>query len=114
MTKPIRATGPARAGWGAALLLAPEPLLRQAAGSPVPAAAMTVARVLGTRQLVQAVVTTAAPGPRVARLSAALDVLHAATGVALAVASPRWRTIALTDAAFATALAVAAWRSRTP
>ncbi|GAB2568032.1 hypothetical protein Aab01nite_44000 [Paractinoplanes abujensis] len=114
MTKPIRVTGPARAGWGAALLLVPEPLLRRAAGAPVPAAATTVARVLGTRQLVQAVVMTAVPGRRAAGLSAAVDALHAATGVALAVASPRWRRIALADAAFATVLAVAAWRSRTP
>ncbi|GID31977.1 SDR family oxidoreductase [Paractinoplanes brasiliensis] len=108
---PMRAATMARTGWASALLLAPEVLLRTA-GRPVPAAATVVARVLGTRQILQAAVTTAAPTARVTLLSAALDALHASTGLALAAASPRWRRIALVDATIATGLAVAAWRAQ--
>ncbi len=108
---PLRSAAVARAGWGAALLLTPELLLRIGGRPPAPAAAIAVARVLGARQLLQAVVTTAAPTARVARLSAATDTLHAGTDAWLAAVSRRWRRIALIDTAIAGGLAAAGWRA---
>jgi hypothetical protein len=85
-------------------------VLRRAGRRP-PAAAVTVARVLAARQLVQAAVTATEPAPRVAGVSAAVDALHAGTGVALAAVSARWRRVALVDAAVAGALAASGWRT---
>ena len=97
----------ARAGYGVALLLAPERLLALGAGPPVPAAAVAVARVLGARHLLQSVVTVAAPKSWVVRAGAVVDALHGSSEVALAAVSPRWRGVALADAACAALLAAA-------
>ncbi|BCJ39730.1 hypothetical protein GCM10010168_78140 [Actinoplanes ianthinogenes] len=97
----------ARAGWGCVLLLTPESVLR-IGGRPVPGPVLTrLARLLGARQLVQAAVLAGWPGAPVARGGAVVDVLHAATDLWYAVASPRHRPAALLDATIATALAVA-------
>jgi hypothetical protein len=101
-----------RAGWGCALLLVPGRILGAGVRPPIPAAAVAAARVLGARQLLQAVVMTAAPTRAVAALGAAVDGLHAGTDVALAAASPRWRRIALFDAGIATCLAASTWSRR--
>ena len=108
-TAPLRAAAVARTGWGLALLLAPDALARAGRRPSATPAAVTVARVLGTRQLAQAVVTTARPSASVAAASAAVDLLHAATGVGLAAVSPRWRRIALVDAGVAAGLAACGW-----
>jgi hypothetical protein len=108
---PTWATSAARAGYGAALLLAPERLLSIAARPPIPTAAISVARVLGARHLVQAVVTVAAPTSRVVGAGAVFDALHGGSQVGLAALSPRWRGVALADAALATLLVAAAWGS---
>lgn len=99
-----------RAAYGCALLLMPGALLRMGGRAPAPPAAVTVARVLGTRNVLQAGATIARPTAPTGGLGAAVDALHAATGVALAVVSPRWRRIALVDAAIATGLAATGWR----
>lgn len=62
-------------------------------------------RVLGGRQLVQALVTYLAPEAKVATAGAAVDAIHALSMVALAMISSRWRRAALTEAVVATALA---------
>ncbi|GGK81242.1 hypothetical protein [Mangrovihabitans endophyticus] len=99
-----------RAGWGLVLLCAPRRVLA-CGGHPAPAApARAVARILGTRHLIQAGLTALAPTRPVVALGAVADVLHAATGVALAVTSPRWRAVAVADTALAAGFA--AWGAR--
>jgi hypothetical protein len=102
----------ARAVWGCALLIAPDRILRAGRPGPVPSAAIAVARTLGTRQVLQSALAALAPTGPVAGLGAAVDALHAGTEVGLAAVSPRWRRIALTDAAIATALAASGWTCR--
>jgi hypothetical protein len=105
----MRISTTARVVWGGALLIAPRALLRAGAGAGGDAsrAAITVARVLGARHLLQAAVTTAAPTPRVVAFGAVVDALHAVQQLTLAVVSPRWRAAALVDTAIAVALAAA-------
>jgi hypothetical protein len=109
-----RAAAAARAGWGCLLLLAPGRFAGIGTHPPIPRAAVTVVRVLGARQLLQAAVTAVAPTGRAAELSASVDALHAGTCIGLAAAWPRWRGAALADAVVATALAAAAWSGRSP
>lgn len=106
-SRTIRVTAALRAGYGAVLLLAPRRFLAAGTRPPIPAFAVAVARVLGARHVLQSIVTVAVPTGRVAGAGAALDALHGSTGVALAALSPRWRRIALADAALATVLATA-------
>jgi len=118
-----RAFGAARLAWGLTLLTAPDRCIELAggpgdgggpgAGGPgagggaaEPGAdARRIARVLGGRHVLQAGVELAA-WPRWRRLGATADLLHAASGVGLAAVDPRWRRVALIDAALATSWAV--------
>lgn len=63
--------------------------------------AVTVARVLGVRHLLQAAITLAAPTRKVVLAGAIADFLHGASDVAAAVAEPRWRPAATADAVVA-------------
>jgi hypothetical protein len=101
----------ARAGYGVALLAAPQVLIGLT-GGPGPRRAGAVARVLGVRHLVQAGVTAAAlraePGsPYVVAGGAAVDVLHASTMVGLALVDRGARRVALADTGVELALATA-------
>ena len=107
---PVMAVPPlatVRAGWGAALLLAPGVVLALAPpeqrGSP---AARTVLRVLGARHLGQAAAVARWPWPRVRRLAVVIDALHAASGLGVAALAPRWRRNAVVDVAATTGLAL--------
>lgn len=95
-----------RAGWGLALLSAPERVVAGMGVAAPDARARLVARVLGARHVAQAVVTLARPTPRCLRWGGVVDLTHAGTGVALAVADARYRRAALTDAAIATGFGV--------
>jgi hypothetical protein len=112
-----------RAGYGAALLCAPQALIKLT-GDPVtgqPAGASrtqpgrrscAVARVLGVRHLVQAGLTAVAlraePGsPYALAGGAAVDVLHASTMMGLAAVDRGARRVALADAGVEVALAAA-------
>src|SRR4051794_27846608 len=95
-TTTARVSAAVRAGWGCALLLAPERLLELGARGPVPAGAVTVVRVLGARQVLQGALTAWAPTPAVTGLGAVVDALHGMTCVGLAALSPRWRRVAST------------------
>lgn len=95
-----------RAAWGTVLLSQPRRVLALRDTAGVPGHAVFAARLLGARQLTQAIITALAPTPRVIRLGAAVDTLHACTGVGLAVLVPRWRRTALADAAVAAGFAV--------
>ena len=82
--------------WGAALVLDPGSQLRPLAGKPVDPWVIKTARVLGARQLLQALITAWRPTRRTLQVGAAVDALHAATMVAAATANlgPRRLTIA--------------------
>lgn len=98
----------ARAGYGAALLFVPARLLALGTGSPLPGSAVAVARVLGARHLVQSTVTVARPTGWIVRAGAVVDTLHGSSQVGLAAISPRWRRVALADAAIAALLVATA------
>ena len=100
-----------RAGYGAALLWSPGPLIRAAVGHATGQGPRTTARVLGVRQLLQAAITGGDPGPQRLRLGAATDAAHAASMAALAVTDRRWRRAALIDALAAATFAAAGLRA---
>jgi hypothetical protein len=105
---PLRLLVPlARAGYGAALLCAPGPMIGVVTGKPPSRRARQVARVLGVRHLIQAAVTALNPGPEVVALGVVVDLLHAASMFAFAAVVPDLRDAELVDALAATALAVA-------
>jgi hypothetical protein len=110
----VRATALARAGWAGVLLVVPEVVLRAGGPGPVPAAAVTVARVLAARHLLQAAASALTPTGPVAGLGAVVDTLHAGSCVALAAMSPRWRRAALLDAAVEAGFAAAGWAGSGP
>jgi len=97
----------ARAGYGAALLCAPGPMIGVVTGRPPSRRARQVARVLGARHLTQAAITAVNPGPEVVALGVVVDLLHAASMFAFAAVVPDLRDAELADALAATALAVA-------
>jgi hypothetical protein len=109
-----RALQLARAGYGAALVLAPGPAILLATGRLPGRRACRVARLLGARHLAQATLTALTPLP-VFGAGAGVDALHAASMLMLAAVDRAARRAALTDtvaeAAFAaTGLAAAASR----
>jgi hypothetical protein len=110
-----RALQLARAGYGAALVLAPGPAILLATGRLPGRRACRVARLLGARHLAQATLTALTPLPAVFGAGAEVDALHAASMLMLAAVDRAARRAALTDtvaeAAFAAAgLAAAASR----
>ncbi len=106
-----------RGGLGAAQLLVPGGASRPLTGAPADRRTRRTVRVLGGRQLVQAVGTGADPTATVLAVGAAVDVVHGLTMVVLAVVDRRRRRVALGDALIAAAfacvgvaLAAGAWR----
>jgi hypothetical protein len=96
-------------GWGALLLTATRPLLRRLSGSRPSSRDVAVTRVLGVREVAQGVVLAVAP--RTAAVGGAVDALHAASMLLLAVLSRRHRRAALVSAAVAALLATASGRA---
>ena len=97
----------ARAAYGLALLAAPRQALggrRLGAAEP---GASALARVLGVRQLSEAVLLARHPARRVLLAGAAVDGAHAASMLALCALSPRRRRLAAASAA--TGALLAAW-----
>lgn len=102
----IRPLAYLRTAYGAVLLAAPRALLESAARNRIDRAALVFARVLGVRQLMEALlITERGPQGRWARAGAAVDGLHAVTTLALAVAKPARRRLALANAFVAIVLA---------
>ena len=97
----------ARAGYGAALLCAPGPLIRGCTGQAPSLSARRVARVLGIRHLAQAAIAAWAPGPEMVAVGSVVDLCHAASMLAFAAASRPLRRAELADALVAATLAVA-------
>lgn len=87
-----------RAALGTAYLL-------WSARTPASGAAPTVAGILGTRHLAQALLTADQPTGAVLTLGAEADIAHAASMAVLAAMPGRWRRYALGDALIAAALA---------
>jgi hypothetical protein len=102
--RPGRTIGTVRALWALVLLAAPRRVLAAAGHGDAPNA-VAVARVLGGRQALQGLVEISA-GTRWRRIGAFVDAAHALTGIGLAAARPRWRRVALADAAIAVSFAV--------
>ena len=94
-----------RAGLGAVLLFFPALVVCLLAGPPLERGSRRIIRLLGIRQLSQALVT----GNRasVAVIGAEVDVAHAASIMTLALCSRRWRRAALVDAVIASLFALA-------
>jgi hypothetical protein len=103
----MRALIAARCLDGALLALAPRGLLSRLAGANLDRVDGIVARVLGTRQLVQAGWAQTHPTRGATLAGAGVDALHAVSMVALAVGCPGRRRLAIHSALGATGLALA-------
>ena len=99
-----------RGAWGTALLLAPEQVLAHVHHLRIDRAGVRVARVLGARQLGQAVLSGVDPSPEVLAMGVWVDGVHAATAVGLAVVDRQRARAGLTDAVIAGAYAVLGYR----
>jgi hypothetical protein len=99
----------ARAGYGAALVMAPGLVTYLATGRFPGRRGRRVAQVLGARHLAQAAVTAFVPVPDVFALGAEADAAHAASMVMLATADRGARHAALTDALAEAAFAAVGW-----
>lgn len=95
----------ARASLGTAYLTATWP--DRLAGHVATPAAVSVARVLGLRQLAQALLTCGNPSSDILVLGAAVDGLHAVSMMVLAAWLVPWRRAALADTLIASGLAAA-------
>lgn len=93
---------------GGCQLLAPALVAGAIEDQPIDAATRSVIRVLGARHLVQAALEVAAPRAGVVRFGAVIDVLHAASMVALARkgSKPASRQLARIDAIGASVFAL--------
>lgn len=96
-----------RGGYGALQLAAPGLVAAQLLGSRPDAPARAVGRVLGARQLTQALASGASPSYPVLALGVEVDLLHAGSMVALGIVDRRRRRLALLDALIASSFAVA-------
>ena len=103
----VARVGQLRSGLGAAQALYPGLASRLLAMGPLDRRSRAVIRVLGIRQLCQALLTGTQPSAAVLALGAEADAAHAASMVALALCSRRWRRAALADAMIASLFALA-------
>ena len=101
----------ARAGWGLGCLAAPAAVGRALGLRPGDRRAQLVLRLLGARDLGQAVLAGAGAPPPLLRLGTAVDALHALSMYALAAVSRDYRRPALTAAAIATTWAATTRRT---
>lgn len=86
-----------RAGWGAALLAAPRTVLTAIRGVHIDRPAIVVTRILGARQLVQAVSSGVRPSPEILAAGVWVDAVHALTAFGLALADRRRARIGVAD-----------------
>jgi hypothetical protein len=106
-----------RAGVGIVHLAFPDALVRRLVGGQLSDRGRKVVRVLGARQVAQALLSGRTPTGAVLFLGAEVDVAHAASMIVLAAFERRYRRAALCDATIAIAFAVtgaAAARSALP
>jgi hypothetical protein len=96
----------ARAGYGVIQLGLPVCSAEQLLGGPLDQWASLAVRLLGARQLSQAVLSGAAPSKAVLALGVEVDTLHALSMAALAAGDRRWRRAAGASALSAAAFAL--------
>ena len=99
MTASARALQAVRVGYGMVLVLTPGLVLRLVTGRIPSRRTCRVARVLGTRHLIQAAATAVAPRPEVFAIGGGVDAVHTASMLLAA------RRAALADALMEAALA---------
>lgn len=97
-----------RAGYGILLLVAPGPVIRIYTGHRADRLTRAVARVLGSRHLVQGLCTAGTPSALVLALGVEVDLAHVASMLGLAVLDRRRRRAGLVDAVAAGSFAIAA------
>jgi enoyl-CoA hydratase/carnithine racemase len=93
-----------RGGLGVSYLVAPERVAVTIGGHRMPGVAVRLVRLVGMRHVAEAALLGATNSARLARLVGGVDVCHALTMVAVAVAAPRFRRLALAGLAEALAL----------
>jgi hypothetical protein len=93
--------------WGLALLTRPEQVLRHVHRVQVDRPSIVVARILGARHLVQAVLSGVRPSPEVLAMGVWVDAAHAASAVGLAVVDRDRASAGLIDTVAATGWASA-------
>lgn len=103
----LTALSPLRAAVGVARLAYPHTVIPGLAAGPLRGRGRKAVRVLGVRQVTQALVSGLTPTRAVLWLGAEVDVAHAASMIGLAVFERRYRRAALVDAAIAAAFALA-------
>ncbi len=96
-----RSTG-IRLAHGVVLLIAPNRISRALTGVQLDGRARAAARLLGVREVSQALLTARCGSVAVRRIGRAVDALHAVSMIGLAVVSPRRRRLALASSAVAT------------
>lgn len=95
-----------RAGYGALLLVVPDPVIHLYSGRHAEPLTRSLIRVLGARHLIQGILTGGAPGALVLALGVEVDLAHAASMLGLATLDQRQRRAGLLDAAAAGSFAV--------
>ncbi|MGC1734422.1 MAG: type II toxin-antitoxin system Phd/YefM family antitoxin [Pseudonocardiaceae bacterium] len=95
-----------RTAYGALLLVVPDPVIRVYTGHRADPLTRAVTRVLGTRHLIQGLLTGGAPGALVLALGVEADLAHVTSVLGLAALDQRRRRACLADAAAAGVLAV--------
>ncbi len=99
-----------RAGWGAALLFAPQQVMTNVHHVKVDTKGVVIARILGARQLTQATLSGLRPSPEVLAMGVWVDAVHAMTALGLAVVDRSRARAGLTDTAVAGLWAGAGYR----
>ncbi len=95
-----------RAAYGALLLLVPGMMMRMVSGEPVARVPSAVARILGLRHLVQALLLERNKTRNRLLAGTAIDAAHALSMVGFAVVHEDYRRPAALDAVLATGLAI--------
>jgi hypothetical protein len=95
-----------RAGWGLTQLVAAPSIARGMLGGPPDAVTVRAMRILGARQLIQAVVLGRSASRSAHLIGAGVDAIHAASMIVVAVASARRRRAAIAELLTASAFAV--------
>lgn len=101
-----------RFAYGAALLTVPGALIGLAGGHPASARAKRVARVLGARHCLQALLVGRARTPSARELAVPVDALHALSMAGMAALDRTYRRAEIVDCCIAAAFAGAQVRAR--
>lgn len=98
-----------RGVWGLAELASPGAVFGRLSGLPLESQEVPVVRVLGARQVTQAVVSAVYPTTTVVALGVGVDGLHSLSMVGAGLAFPQYRRHALISAALAAGFGLAGW-----